>query len=73
MVNGKTINLQRSYVVFNSSCCFLNIINTDGGQVLACGSNSFGQLGVGAATVHSAQLLVVEVSTERVLLSPLML
>ncbi|KAK5927900.1 hypothetical protein CgunFtcFv8_013009 [Champsocephalus gunnari] len=33
---------------------------TDSGRVLACGSNAFGQLGVGKAVSHSADLLVVE-------------
>ncbi|KAI9529648.1 hypothetical protein NQZ68_007886 [Dissostichus eleginoides] len=36
------------------------IFLTDSGRVLACGSNAFGQLGVGKAVSHSADLLVVE-------------
>ncbi|XP_035498307.1 secretion-regulating guanine nucleotide exchange factor isoform X1 [Scophthalmus maximus] len=43
---------------------------TDGGQVLACGSNAFGQLGVGPSVTHSADLLVVKVSTEQCLKDP---
>uniref|UniRef100_A0A3P8V3F1 Secretion regulating guanine nucleotide exchange factor n=1 Tax=Cynoglossus semilaevis TaxID=244447 RepID=A0A3P8V3F1_CYNSE len=50
-----------SHKLKNVACGWdFTLFLTDGGQVLACGSNSFGQLGVGAATVHSAQLLVVE-------------
>ncbi|KAG7522230.1 secretion-regulating guanine nucleotide exchange factor isoform X1 [Solea senegalensis] len=33
---------------------------TDCGQILACGSNSFGQLGVGEMVTHSADLLFVK-------------
>ncbi|XP_029952653.1 secretion-regulating guanine nucleotide exchange factor isoform X2 [Salarias fasciatus] len=33
---------------------------SDRGQLLACGSNAFGQLGVGQTVTHSAELLVVE-------------
>ncbi|CAN9499395.1 unnamed protein product [Ophioblennius macclurei] len=33
---------------------------SDCGQLLACGSNAFGQLGVGQTVTHSAELLVVE-------------
>uniref|UniRef100_A0A3Q0S2K7 Secretion regulating guanine nucleotide exchange factor n=1 Tax=Amphilophus citrinellus TaxID=61819 RepID=A0A3Q0S2K7_AMPCI len=36
------------------------LLLTDCGQLLACGSNAFGQLGVGQAVTHSAELLVVE-------------
>uniref|UniRef100_I3JNF1 Secretion regulating guanine nucleotide exchange factor n=2 Tax=Oreochromis niloticus TaxID=8128 RepID=I3JNF1_ORENI len=36
------------------------LLLTDGGQLLACGSNVFGQLGVGQTVTHSADLLVVE-------------
>jgi len=41
-------------------CAFLNII--DCGQVLACGSNAFGQLGVAQITKYSAEPVRVEVS-----------
>ncbi|KAF0041019.1 hypothetical protein F2P81_006917 [Scophthalmus maximus] len=37
-----------------------SVLVTDGGQVLACGSNAFGQLGVGPSVTHSADLLVVK-------------
>lgn len=33
---------------------------SDSGRLLACGSNAFGQLGVGERVTHSAELLVVE-------------
>ncbi|KAK5867268.1 hypothetical protein PBY51_011777 [Eleginops maclovinus] len=36
------------------------IFLSDSGRVLACGSNAFGQLGVGKSLSHSADLLVVE-------------
>lgn len=36
---------------------------TDCGRVLACGSNAFGQLGVGQTVTHTAHPQVVEVST----------
>ncbi|XP_059191558.1 LOW QUALITY PROTEIN: secretion-regulating guanine nucleotide exchange factor [Centropristis striata] len=36
------------------------LLLTDCGRVLACGSNAFGQLGVGKTVTHSADLLVVE-------------
>nr|XP_020440966.1 secretion-regulating guanine nucleotide exchange factor isoform X3 [Monopterus albus] len=38
----------------------------DCGQVLACGSNAFGQLGVGPTITHSADILVVECLKELV-------
>ncbi|TMS05718.1 Secretion-regulating guanine nucleotide exchange factor, partial [Larimichthys crocea] len=36
------------------------LLLTDCGRVLACGSNAFGQLGVGQTVTHSADPLVVE-------------
>lgn len=42
---------------------YFYITLSDGGQVLTCGSNSFGQLGVEPTVTHSADLLVVEVNT----------
>lgn len=36
---------------------------TDSGQLLACGSNTFGQLGVGQTVQDTAELLAVEVRT----------
>ncbi|XP_037624139.1 secretion-regulating guanine nucleotide exchange factor isoform X1 [Sebastes umbrosus] len=36
------------------------LLLNDCGRVLACGSNAFGQLGVGQTVTHSADLLVVE-------------
>lgn len=36
---------------------------TDCGRVLSCGSNAFGQLGVGQTVTHTADVQVVEVST----------
>nr|XP_033491457.1 secretion-regulating guanine nucleotide exchange factor [Epinephelus lanceolatus] len=42
------------------------LLLTDCGRVLACGSNSFGQLGVGQTIKHSADLLVVESLKESV-------
>lgn len=39
------------------------VILTDSGQLLACGSNAFGQLGVGQAASCTADLQAVEVST----------
>lgn len=38
---------------------------SDCGKLLACGSNAFGQLGVGQTVTHSADLLVVEVRSSR--------
>ncbi|XP_040893985.1 secretion-regulating guanine nucleotide exchange factor isoform X2 [Toxotes jaculatrix] len=47
--------------VTNVSCGWdFTLLLTDCGQVLACGSNAFGQLGVGPTVTHSADLLFVE-------------
>ncbi|KAM9352259.1 secretion-regulating guanine nucleotide exchange factor [Symphorus nematophorus] len=43
------------------------LLLTDCGRVLACGSNAFGQLGVGQTVTHSADLQVVENLKEPVL------
>lgn len=43
----------------------LNTPLTDCGKLFACGSNVFGQLGVGKSMTHSADLLVVEVSSQK--------
>ncbi|XP_029909695.1 secretion-regulating guanine nucleotide exchange factor [Myripristis murdjan] len=43
------------------------LLLTDCGRVLSCGSNAFGQLGVGESISHSAELLVVERLKEHVL------
>ncbi|GAA6221452.1 secretion-regulating guanine nucleotide exchange factor isoform X1 [Lates japonicus] len=46
--------------VKNVACGWdFTLLLTDCGQVLACGSNAFGQLGVGSSVSHSADLLVV--------------
>ncbi|KAG7245449.1 hypothetical protein INR49_010900 [Caranx melampygus] len=47
--------------VTNVACGWdFTLLVTDCGQVLACGSNAFGQLGVGPTVTHSADLLLVE-------------
>ncbi|XP_022611709.1 secretion-regulating guanine nucleotide exchange factor isoform X2 [Seriola dumerili] len=47
--------------VTNVTCGWdFTLLLTDCGQVLACGSNAFGQLGVGPTVRHSADLLFVE-------------
>ncbi|ROL54626.1 Secretion-regulating guanine nucleotide exchange factor [Anabarilius grahami] len=43
-----------------------SIILTGDGQVLVCGSNAFGQLGVSARISHSAEPLHVTVGTETI-------
>lgn len=43
------------------------LLLTDCGRVLACGSNAFGQLGVGQRVTHSADLQVVESLKESIL------
>ncbi|XP_078113315.1 secretion-regulating guanine nucleotide exchange factor isoform X1 [Sander vitreus] len=43
------------------------LLLSDCGRVLACGSNAFGQLGVGQTVTHCADLLVVESLKEPVL------
>lgn len=40
-------------------CCYFP--PTEGGRLLACGSNAFGQLGVGETVTHTADPLLVEV------------
>ncbi|KTF71264.1 hypothetical protein cypCar_00050037 [Cyprinus carpio] len=45
---------------------FSVILTGDGGQVLACGSNAFGQLGVSPRITHSAELLHVKTLNEPV-------
>ncbi|XP_023201664.1 secretion-regulating guanine nucleotide exchange factor isoform X1 [Xiphophorus maculatus] len=42
------------------------LLLTDSGQLFACGSNAFGQLGVGQTVTHSSELLAVEVLKEPV-------
>uniref|UniRef100_A0A665ULE3 Secretion regulating guanine nucleotide exchange factor n=1 Tax=Echeneis naucrates TaxID=173247 RepID=A0A665ULE3_ECHNA len=47
--------------VTNVACGWdFTLLVTDSGKVLACGSNAFGQLGVGPAVMHTADLLFVE-------------
>ncbi|XP_061679205.1 secretion-regulating guanine nucleotide exchange factor isoform X2 [Syngnathoides biaculeatus] len=54
--------------VTNVACGWdFTLVLTDSGNLLACGSNVFGQLGVGQMTSHSAQLLLIESLKERVL------
>ncbi|XP_069564334.1 secretion-regulating guanine nucleotide exchange factor isoform X1 [Brachyistius frenatus] len=51
--------------VTNIACGWdFTLLLTDHGQLLACGSNAFGQLGVGQTVTHSADLLVVETLKE---------
>uniref|UniRef100_A0A3Q3QAZ2 RCC1-like domain-containing protein n=2 Tax=Monopterus albus TaxID=43700 RepID=A0A3Q3QAZ2_MONAL len=53
--------------VTNVACGWdFTLLLTDCGQVLACGSNAFGQLGVGPTITHSADILVVECLKELV-------
>ncbi|XP_026221881.1 secretion-regulating guanine nucleotide exchange factor [Anabas testudineus] len=53
--------------ITNVACGWdFTLLLTDGGQVLTCGSNSFGQLGVEPTVTHSADLLVVECLKELV-------
>ncbi|KAM9376473.1 secretion-regulating guanine nucleotide exchange factor [Pholidichthys leucotaenia] len=42
------------------------LLLTDCGQLLVCGSNSFGQLGVGQSVTHSADLLLLETLKEKI-------
>ncbi|XP_071353078.1 secretion-regulating guanine nucleotide exchange factor isoform X2 [Trachinotus anak] len=47
--------------VTNVACGWdFTLLVTERGQVLACGSNAFGQLGVGPTVTHSTDLLCVE-------------
>lgn len=47
--------------IINVACGWdFTLFITDCGQLLSCGSNAFGQLGVEQAVTHSADLLVVE-------------
>lgn len=50
-------------------CCGwdFTILLTDGGQVLTCGSNAYGQLGVSQPITHSAEFLAVERLNELVI------
>ncbi|XP_054903740.1 secretion-regulating guanine nucleotide exchange factor isoform X3 [Poeciliopsis prolifica] len=43
-----------------------SVVLTESGQLLACGSNAFGQLGVGQTVPHSSELLAVEALKEPV-------
>ncbi|XP_016519904.1 secretion-regulating guanine nucleotide exchange factor isoform X3 [Poecilia formosa] len=53
--------------VANVACGWdFTLLLTDSGQLLACGSNAFGQLGVGQTVTHSAELLAVEALKEPV-------
>ncbi|XP_014888451.1 secretion-regulating guanine nucleotide exchange factor isoform X2 [Poecilia latipinna] len=53
--------------VANVACGWdFTLLLTDSGQLLACGSNAFGQLGVGQTVTHSAELLAVETLKEPV-------
>lgn len=49
-----------SFFLFTHISVF--VLLTDYRQILACGSNAFGQLGVGETTKQTVDLLVVEVS-----------
>ncbi|XP_061825646.1 secretion-regulating guanine nucleotide exchange factor isoform X2 [Nerophis lumbriciformis] len=53
--------------VTNVACGWdFTLLLTDCGRLLACGSNIFGQLGIGDTTTHHAELVLVEGLTERV-------
>ncbi|XP_019712574.1 secretion-regulating guanine nucleotide exchange factor isoform X2 [Hippocampus comes] len=53
--------------VTNVACGWdFTLLLTDCGNLLACGSNVFGQLGIDQMTSHSAELLLVEGLKERV-------
>ncbi|XP_027891812.1 secretion-regulating guanine nucleotide exchange factor isoform X4 [Xiphophorus couchianus] len=53
--------------VANVACGWdFTLLLTDSGQLFACGSNAFGQLGVGQTVTHSSELLAVEVLKEPV-------
>ncbi|XP_061773218.1 secretion-regulating guanine nucleotide exchange factor isoform X3 [Nerophis ophidion] len=53
--------------VTNVACGWdFTLLLTDCGRLLACGSNVFGQLGVGDTTTHHEELVLVESLTERV-------
>lgn len=47
----------------HSRTVLIILFHTDCGNLLACGSNVFGQLGIDQMTSHSAELVLVEVST----------
>ncbi|XP_028285838.1 secretion-regulating guanine nucleotide exchange factor isoform X2 [Parambassis ranga] len=50
-----------NHKITNLACGWdFTLLLTDCGQILACGSNAFGQLGVGQTVPHSADLLVVK-------------
>ncbi|XP_054632084.1 secretion-regulating guanine nucleotide exchange factor isoform X2 [Dunckerocampus dactyliophorus] len=53
--------------VTNVACGWdFTLLLTDFGKLLACGSNVFGQLGIGPTATHSAELVLVEGLKERV-------
>ncbi|XP_061532057.1 secretion-regulating guanine nucleotide exchange factor isoform X1 [Phycodurus eques] len=54
--------------VTNAACGWdFTLLLTDCGNLLACGSNVFGQLGIGHMTSHSAELVLIEGLKEHVL------
>ncbi|XP_057691823.1 secretion-regulating guanine nucleotide exchange factor isoform X2 [Corythoichthys intestinalis] len=54
--------------VTNVACGWdFTLLLTDCGNLLACGSNVFGQLGIGHDTSHSAKLVLIEDLKERVM------
>ncbi|XP_049578067.1 secretion-regulating guanine nucleotide exchange factor isoform X1 [Syngnathus scovelli] len=53
--------------VTNVACGWdFTLLLTDCGKLLACGSNVFGQLGIGQMTSHSAEVVLIEGLKERV-------
>ncbi|XP_039664681.1 secretion-regulating guanine nucleotide exchange factor isoform X3 [Perca fluviatilis] len=69
-VDISTLQLCRSLTqrVTTVACGWdFTLLLSDCGRVLACGSNAFGQLGVGQTVTHCADLLVVESLKEPVL------
>uniref|UniRef100_A0A3B4A2T5 RCC1-like domain-containing protein n=1 Tax=Periophthalmus magnuspinnatus TaxID=409849 RepID=A0A3B4A2T5_9GOBI len=56
--------------ITNVSCGWdFTLLLSDTGQLLACGSNTFGQLGIGETVQHSSNWLIVQVSIGRFFLS----
>ncbi|KAM4553537.1 secretion-regulating guanine nucleotide exchange factor [Fundulus diaphanus] len=56
-----------NHKVANVACGWdFTLLLTDSGRLLACGSNAFGQLGVGQTVKHTAELLAVEALKEPV-------
>ncbi|XP_047243386.1 secretion-regulating guanine nucleotide exchange factor isoform X2 [Girardinichthys multiradiatus] len=56
-----------NHKVANVACGWdFTLLLTDSGQLLVCGSNAFGQLGVGQTVTHTAELLAVEALKEPV-------